>query len=79
MITFDLSGHTSAPEPRQGLPRLLEGNWAAVRLALREGVPRAPGYATFNVNGKYPAREHYIESLVVKKRPVGHPDAINGR
>ena len=74
--TFDIGGHT---EPRQGLLLLLEGHRASVRLTSREGVPRAPGYATFNVNGKYPAREHYIESLVVKKRPVGHPDAINGR
>ena len=66
-------------EPRQGLPGLLEGDGASVRLALRESVPRAPDNTTLNVNGKYPSREHYIESFVVKKRPVGHPDAINGR
>lgn len=34
---------------------------------------------TLNVNGKYPTREHYIESFVVKKRPVWRPDTINSR
>lgn len=65
--------------PARGRRGLLEGDEASVRLALREGVPRAPDNTTLNVNGKYPAREHYIKPLLIDKTSVGHPDTIKGR